>query len=520
MRLRRRMITASAIQLLALGLLLACAYLGVQRWIVPTLHDYLRVKTLDAANFLRMELDVPLAAEDPAMVREVVERLIADPDLAFIDIHAADGHEVLHHGVRIVGHTEGEPLTPHAIPGGLATWAEVSLEGVVLGRVEVGYSTARVDRVGTWARGFAAVAALVWIAAFAYTLRFSRDFVEPIRRMMRFSGKVAGGCFTEQLDGPDTGELGELKTHLNQMSRDLDSREQERQRSTARAEEMREELLTVSRMAGMAEVATGVLHNVGNVLNSINTSVSVMTSQVRASKVKALSKSLALYHDHPGGLASFLTTAKGALLPTYLEKLASQLAADNAEVQRELESVSRHVDHIATIVATQQAYTKVAALREQTDLPAVIDAALAMVQGSAADHQIAVVKTYQPLEPVMTDRHRVLQIVVNLIANARHAVRDCAAPCIGISLTRDAGTITLAVEDNGIGIPSELLAKIFQHGFTTKVDGHGFGLHSAANAATELGGHLTVASAGLSHGARFTLALPASFAKVSDAVAN
>jgi signal transduction histidine kinase len=68
--------------------------------------------------------------------------------------------------------------------------------------------------------------------------------------------------------------------------------------------------------------------------------------------------------------------------------------------------------------------------------------------------------------------------------------------------------VSIIVRDNGIGIPPENLIKIFNHGFTTKRDGHGFGLHSGANAAKEMGGSLTAESNGPGLGATFTLELP------------
>jgi signal transduction histidine kinase len=68
--------------------------------------------------------------------------------------------------------------------------------------------------------------------------------------------------------------------------------------------------------------------------------------------------------------------------------------------------------------------------------------------------------------------------------------------------------LTLCVEDNGVGIAKDNLRRIFTHGFTTRRDGHGFGLHSCANAAAEMGGRLSAESAGLGEGARFVLEIP------------
>ncbi|HEX5747505.1 MAG TPA: ATP-binding protein [Archangium sp.] len=70
------------------------------------------------------------------------------------------------------------------------------------------------------------------------------------------------------------------------------------------------------------------------------------------------------------------------------------------------------------------------------------------------------------------------------------------------------GLVRIQVHDNGMGIAPEMLTRIFQYGFTTREEGHGFGLHSSALAAQELGGSLTVHSEGPGHGATFTLELP------------
>jgi signal transduction histidine kinase len=280
-----------------------------------------------------------------------------------------------------------------------------------------------------------------------------------------------------------------------------------------RTEQLREaqsELLATAREAGMAEIATNVLHNVGNVLNSLNVSVAVVGDRLRQSKVAALGKSVQLFERHPGGLAGLLATDKGKLLPSYLASVSQQLAAENTEVRRELESVARNVDHIKTIVATQQSYARQSAVREPLDLAALVDDAIRMAELSLARHGVEVERAYAERPTVVTDRHRVLQILVNLISNASAAMKQATgvAPRLTFTLARTPVGFALTVADTGIGIEAKHLDQIFRHGFTTKRDGHGFGLHSAANTARELGGSLTAASDGPGRGARFTIELP------------
>ena len=109
-----------------------------------------------------------------------------------------------------------------------------------------------------------------------------------------------------------------------------------------------------------------------------------------------------------------------------------------------------------------------------------------------------------------TDRHQVLHILVNFMTNAVQAVkvRPDGERQVTLHLAHSAGRIMFTVEDNGSGISAENLQKVFQHGFTTRKDGHGFGLHSGAIAARNMGGSVKVYSPGLGLGARFTLDLP------------
>jgi len=112
--------------------------------------------------------------------------------------------------------------------------------------------------------------------------------------------------------------------------------------------------------------------------------------------------------------------------------------------------------------------------------------------------------------PITVEKHKVLQILVNLIRNAKHACDESGRKDkqVTVRIAKGGGRITVSVTDNGVGIPPENMTRIFNHGFTTRKDGHGFGLHSGALAAKEMGGSLSVTSDGLGHGATFTLELP------------
>ena len=277
-----------------------------------------------------------------------------------------------------------------------------------------------------------------------------------------------------------------------------------------------QKLLETSRFAGMAEVATGVLHNVGNVLNSVNVSACLVLDKLRNSKVPKLTKAAALLTGRNGDLADYLNhDPAGQKLPGYLVKLGEFLVAENAELLREIDQLGRNIEHIKEVVAMQQNYAKVSGVFEHLPAERLVEDAIAMNTGSFEHHGILLKRNFAAAPPVLVDRHKVLQILINLLRNAKNALDDAGRidKRIAISIAPSGGDrVRIGVTDNGAGISPENLTRIFGHGFTTKKDGHGFGLHSGANAAREIGGELSVQSAGPGKGATFTLELPTALA--------
>jgi len=295
-------------------------------------------------------------------------------------------------------------------------------------------------------------------------------------------------------------------THFVAIQRDITDRK------TAEAEMavLNKRLIDSSRQAGMAEVATSVLHNVGNVLNSVNISCSVIEDKVRNSRIGSVAKTSEMLQSHTGNMAAFFDThPAGQKLPEYLGKLAARLAEEQAAIFSELLSLRGNIDHIKDIVAMQQNYARVSGVTEIIDITALIEDGLRMSQ-ALSRHKVEVVREYGEVPPAAVEKAKVLQILVNLFSNAKSACNASgrADMRMTLRLTGDGGTARISVIDNGVGIPPENLTRIFAHGFTTKTNGHGFGLHGSVLAAREMGGDLTVHSGGLGHGAVFTLELP------------
>ncbi|HZN85843.1 MAG TPA: HAMP domain-containing sensor histidine kinase [Burkholderiales bacterium] len=271
------------------------------------------------------------------------------------------------------------------------------------------------------------------------------------------------------------------------------------------------QMLENARQAGMAEIATNVLHNVGNVLTSVNVSAELICNRVRASEAAGLPRAVRLLDEHAHDLGEFLTRdAKGRLLPEYLRHLAQALMEERGGLLQELESLTLSVKHIKEIVATQQSYAGASSVVEAIQVRDLLEDALRINTVGAGDRAPAVVREFADVPQAMLDKHRVLLILVNLIRNATQAMAGMVhvPHVLRLSLGVTEKALLIVVEDSGEGIAPENLTRIFAHGFTTKKDGHGFGLHSCALAAREMGGALTAHSDGPGRGARFTLELP------------
>ena len=284
-----------------------------------------------------------------------------------------------------------------------------------------------------------------------------------------------------------------------------------RKRTQAELENIHKQLLEASRRGGMAEIATNVLHNVGNVLNSVNVSAGLIVESVKKSRASSLARVVVLLREHAHDLGAFITQdAKGKQVPVYLAQISEQLLADQAAIVSELDSLQQNVEHIKEIVAMQQNYAMVGGVKEITNVANLVEDTLRMNVGALSRHGVEVIREFETVPPLNVEKHKILQILVNLVRNAKHACQDSdrADKRLTVRVANGEGRVRISVMDNGIGIPLENLTRIFNHGFTTKKDGHGFGLHSGALAAKEMDGSLTVQSDGPGFGAAFTLELP------------
>lgn len=375
------------------------------------------------------------------------------------------------------------------------------------------------------------------------TLVVGRMVIAPIAVLMDGVNAVKSGIFSHRLAIKASREFKNLAQAFNAMgeaveqrsraletvneelvtlNRELEDRVAQRTRSlsdansklTASLNELhatQRALVEASRRAGMADVATSVLHNVGNTLNSVSVSATMISKNVDRRNSEDLVRLVTMLDQHRDDLPAFLETSKkGGMIIDFLRAFGTNMDETNKQVSDECKDLQRHITHIRKVVADQQTNARASLdVYEELDVCEVIRDAITFQHARMRDVGARVDEKFEPVS-AHVDRHKVLQILSNLLKNACDAVgaRD-GERRIEVHLNAVAGRrFQIRVVDNGLGIAQDNLRRIFNQGFTTKADGHGFGLHGSACQAAEMAGTLTAESLGVGEGATFVLTLP------------
>ncbi len=317
--------------------------------------------------------------------------------------------------------------------------------------------------------------------------------------------------------------VAERTSELEQSNAALQNQIEAKDLATKQLQTTHAQLLEVSRRAGMADIANGVLHNIGNVLNSLNISANLIDERLRNVKLASLEKAIELLTQNEDDLAEFLLRSdQGKILPRYLGKLSDSMRDDQRSILNEIESLASNVEHIKDIVRAQQSHAGAFGVMEQLQPAALFDDAIHFVHDSFSKHNVEIVRDYGQVPAIEIEKSKAIQIIVNLIKNAKESVleHDSDIKRVTLRLEQSGDDVCFQVSDSGTGIAADRITTIFSNGFTTKKEGHGFGLHASATAAVELGGRLSVHSEGIGQGATFTLMLPVSIRTRHKAIAG
>ena len=546
---RRTMLLAWTITLVTLGIFVAFLLPQQRR----DLREGLESKASGVAVALQGEVAEAAVSEDySSVVDHAMQVLKGDKSVDFLVITKNDGLSLVveRNGWRLEPKTERfwypELRRPFSELGVVPMFnrrvfhyaVPFDYSSIQWGWIHVGLSLDSYDQSARQVNLRTGILAVVCILiSLIASVLYAGRFVRPILQLQSVVERVAGGDLTARADISSRDEIERLAQAFNGMAdmilhRDRELSEGKRHlelRVTERTQELREQivakdaalaelaeaqkrLIDLSRISGMAEVATGVLHNVGNVLNSVNVSATIVGDHLRDWRIGQIGELVNVLDDHKNELSDFVTNdPRGQRVLPYMGSLARNLEQDRDQLGKEVASLAQHITHIKEIVAMQQTYARSSGVYEKVALAELMEDVLGITLPGMERHGVALHVESEDLPPITTDRHKVLQILLNLMRNAKDALKESGNPDrqIAIRMRRvGENRIAIRVADNGIGIPPANLVRVFSHGFTTKKDGHGFGLHSGALAAKQLGGSLTVESEGINAGAKFTLELP------------
>lgn len=292
---------------------------------------------------------------------------------------------------------------------------------------------------------------------------------------------------------------------LKRLNIKLISEAKERQGAELKLKEMHQQMLDISREAGMSQIATEILHNVGNALNTTNASISQIHEILSNSRVENLiligKKLDAEVSDSDIEIKEMVT---------YLLKLSTYISDCFKHIKEEAKNLSVRCEHIKHIIQTQQSVAKKTMITEMASINDLIKQTLELTNSNFTADNIKLQTDFADLPIMLIDRHKLILILTNLIKNSYSSLKSCNKSDRKLSIITNMQDkdVVIRVIDNGKGISKENLVNIFRHGFTTKKDGHGFGLHSSANVAKEMGGELSADSPGVDKGATFSLRLP------------
>jgi signal transduction histidine kinase len=468
-----------------------------------------KVRQLSAlASVVGQNSTAALTFDDPSHGTELLSSFRKQPTVTFACLYDARGKVFATYGDTAWNIPPPKPPGSEFTDGNhLDVTARVEEDGEFLGTI---FLRASMEDLQTEFFQDILITAFVMVVAIAASVllssRLQRGISLPVLRLANAAQRVStSGDYSIRVRKEARDELGTLYDEFNGML-DRIARGEKELKDTQRR------LVDTARQAGMAEVAIGVLHNVGNVLNSINVSAALVTERLRKSRFSRLRQTVDLIGRHQADLPQFLCEdEKGKLVPGYLVKLTEHLDGERKGMLDELAALTENIDHVKTIVAMQQSYAGAGGMKETVTLPALNEDAVKLNADGLRDNGVEVVRDFAEIPDVRLDKHRLLQVLVNLLTNARDAViagrQEGRRIVIRISEPKQ-NRVHIDVSDNGVGIPAENLTRIFSHGFMSKRHGHGFGLHASANAVKEMAGRITAASSGSGHGATFTVELP------------
>ncbi len=406
--------------------------------------------------------------------------------------------------------------------------APVIVEGERLGTIRYGLSTQRtLDVVKSqtkalykWAPLFGlGILAVIVVTLFIGSMRARKQahaITRPIHDLVGAASTITGGNYAEPVQAKSDDEVGDLanafETMRQTMQKYTENLETIVKERTAQLKEAQSELIDKAHKAGMADIASSALHNIGNILNSVKTSAESMDELVERSPVGELSKANDLLRDNIDSIEDFICRdPKGKKLMQYYLKLEQPLQEACNAIKENTARLLDKVNVIKDVITAQQNYAGIGGFTQEANLADIMDDAFTMQSVSIERHSITIERDYRFSRTMRVQKTKLVHILVNLVKNAKDAMLGIPNDKrrIVASIFQEGDGVFIRLSDNGTGIEKENITRIFSHGFTTKKEGHGFGLHSSANYLKEMGGEIWAESKGKGAGAVFVIRFPA-----------
>ena len=337
---------------------------------------------------------------------------------------------------------------------------------------------------------------------------------ETIRDINQVMDSVSTGDFSKRINLSLEGELADLSENINRTFDDLENTIEKLEKEiVVRTEaerllkEKSTELVSVSRQLGRADIAASTLHNVGNALNSLSASTHSITSAINNTGSNELARFTETANNDPEAIRKMLSDPeKSDKFLQFIDKISQTQMAAHSQIEENLGRLDHHIEHLKRIISTQQKFTNTSSMVSDVEVDDVIKSATDLACLSPKEFDIDLPNELPPIE---SDRDQIMQILLNLISNARHAIAASGnPPKYHFEIELRGEFIGIKVEDNGSGMTPEVERKLFDQGFTTKSDGNGIGLHNSSLLANSLGGKLEYINKGPGKGAVFSLVLP------------
>lgn len=367
--------------------------------------------------------------------------------------------------------------------------------------------------------------ALLFLIGSILSIFFFRYFTRALAELNKGVKSITTGNFDIQIPMQKLSfmEFTELSNSFNKMSyelahsykqlddyrRTLENKVQER---TMELQEAQDTMIKQAHEAGMAEMAVGILHNIGNAITPAKINNILLLNRLRTNSLTNDVKKAMTDISAALKAPETIDAEENQRLLAIAELLPQTIEDEYEYVAKAVESVFQKHEHIESIISMQLRYARSNKGIEEVDINALINDALQMLKESIENRKIIIKRYLGNIPPAIIEKGKMMQIVINLIKNAYEAMdnENLHLRILSVRTYVDQGYVVFAVQDTGEGFSAEEKHKLFHFGYTTKKLGSGFGLHSCANYLIANHGKIEAFSGGKGKGATFVVNVPTS----------